>query len=262
MVIVSPGLVKKFIESYNTLRKVYEFLETDEEVQSLVEMANIMAVGRLRYNDHGAVHSRIVSGAALEILDLLTKSGVKPTSIEFGITKNLEESMVIVLASAYLHDIGNSVHRVNHELVGSLLAKDIVDRMLVDVMPNIEGKRRRMIRQEILHSIYATETNTQALTVEAGVVKVADGTDMAEGRARIPYKLGKIDMHSVSALSIKRVDILAGVYRPVSIEVTMDNFAGLFQIEAVLKPKIVSTRIAEYFEVLMKVGDKEIRVYP
>ncbi|MEM2288748.1 MAG: hypothetical protein QW503_06645, partial [Sulfolobales archaeon] len=85
---------------------------------------------------------------------------------------------------------------------------------------------------------------------------------MAEGRARIPYKLGKIDMHSVSALSIKRVDILTGAYRPVSIEVTMDNFAGLFQIEAVLKPKIVSTKIAEYFEVLMKVGDKEIRVYP
>lgn len=262
MVVVSPGLVRKFVESSNVLRKVYEFLESDEEVQSLVEMSNIMAVGRLRYNDHGVVHSRIVSGAALEIFDLLIKAGVKPTSLEFGITRNIEESMVIVLASAYLHDIGNAVHRVSHEYVGSLLAKDIVDRMLIDVAPAIEGRRRRMIRQEVLHSIYATETNTQALTVEAGAVKVADGTDMAEGRARIPYKLGKIDMHSVSALSIKRVDILTGNYRPVSIEVTMDNFAGLFQIEAVLKPKIVSTRVAEYFEVLIRVGDKEIRVYP
>ncbi len=262
MVMVSPWLVKKFLESSEVLRSAYEFLEADEEVQSLVEMANIMAVGRLRYNDHGVVHSRIVSGAALEILDLLTRAGVRPSSLEVGISRSAEEAAVVVLASAYLHDIGNAVHRVNHEFVGSLLAKDIVDRMLADVLPGVEGKRRRMLRQEVLHAIYATETNTQALTVEAGVVKVADGADMAEGRARIPYKLGKIDMHSTSALSIKRVDISAGIARPVSIEVYMDNFAGLFQVEAVLKPKMVTTRIADHFEVLVKVGDKEIRVYP
>ncbi len=262
MVVVSPWLVRKFLETSNVLRSAYEFLESDEEVQSLVEMANIMAVGRLRYNDHGVVHSRIVSGAALEILDLLMRANVRPSSLEVGISRSVEEAMLIVLASAYLHDIGNAVHRENHEYLGSLLAKDIVDRMLASALPGVEGKRRRMMRQEILHAIYATETNTQALTVEAGVVKVADGTDMAEGRARIPYKLGKIDMHSTSALSIKRVDISAGSSRPVSIEVYMDNFAGLFQIEAVLKPKIVSTRVAEYFEVLMKVGDREIRVYP
>ncbi|MCS7099421.1 MAG: HD domain-containing protein, partial [Sulfolobales archaeon] len=242
--------------------RVYEFLESDEEVQSLVDMSNIMAVGRLRYNDHGVIHSRIVSGSSLEIFDLLLKAKLKPTSLEFGITRSVEESMVIVLAAAYLHDIGNAVHRVNHEFIGSLLAKDIVDRMLSDTMPYVEGRRRRMIRQEILHAIYATETNTQALTVEAGVVKVADGTDMAEGRARIPYKLGKINMHSVSAISIKKVEILNGNGRPVVIEVTMDNFAGLFQIEAVLRPKILTTGIADYFDIVAKVGDREIKVYP
>ena len=262
MVVVNPGLVRKFLDSSVLVRRAFEFLEADEEVQSLIEMANIMAVGRLRYNDHGVVHSRIVSGAALEIFDLLVRAGQRPTTLEFNITRNLEECMVVVLASAYLHDIGNAIHRVNHEYMGSLLAKDIVDRMLADIMPGVEGRRRRLIRQEVLHSIYATETNTQALTVEAGVVKVADGTDMAEGRARIPYRLGKIDMHSVSALSIKKVEILGGGTRPVTIEVTMDNFAGLFQIEAVLKPKIMTTKIADYFEVTITVGDKEIRVYP
>lgn len=262
MVMVSPTLVRKFIESSATLKRAYEFLEADEEVQSLLEMSNIMAVGRLRYNDHGVVHSRIVSGAALELLDLLVKAGVKPSSMEVGISRNIEESMIIVLASAYLHDIGNSIHRVSHEYLGSLLAKDIVDRMLSDVVPYIDSKRRKMMRQEILHSIYATETNTQALTVEAGVVKVADGTDMAEGRARIPYKLGKIDMHSVSALSVKRVEISSGTSRPVLIGITMDNFAGLFQVEAVLKPKIISTKIADYFEVTIRIGDKELKVFP
>lgn len=262
MVVVSPTLVKKFLESSNLLRRAYDFLESDEEVQSLVEMSNIMAVGRLRYNDHGVVHSRIVSGASLEILEMLIRSGVRPTSMEFNVTKSVEEAMLVTLAGAYLHDIGNAVHRENHEFIGSLLAKDIVDRMLADVMPSVEGRRRRMIRQEILHAIYATETNTQALTVEASSVKVADGTDMAEGRARIPYRLGKIDMHSVSAISIKRVEILPGTSRPVAIAVSMDNYAGLFQIEAVLKPKIVTTRVAEYFEVVARVGERELRVYP
>jgi len=262
VVVVSPTLVRKFLESSNLLRKVYEFLESDEEVQSLVEMSNIMAVGRLRYNDHGVVHSRIVSGASLEILDMLIKAGIRPTSMEFNVTKNVEEAMLITLAGAYLHDIGNAVHRENHEFIGSLLAKDIVDRMLTDVMPGAESRRRRMIRQEILHAIYSTETNTQALTVEASSVKIADGTDMAEGRARIPYKLGKIDMHSVSAISIKRVEILPGASRPVAIAVSMDNYAGLFQIEAVLKPKIATTRVADYFEVIARVGDRELRVYP
>ncbi|MCX8184463.1 MAG: HD domain-containing protein [Sulfolobales archaeon] len=262
MVTVSPALVRKFIENSSLLKRIYEFLEADEEVQSLIDMSNIMAVGRLRYNDHGIIHSRIVSGASLEIFDLLLKTRLKPTTLEFGIAKNIEECMVVVLTAAYLHDIGNAIHRVNHEFLGSLLAKDIVDRMLSDVMPHVEGRRRKMIRQEILHAIYATETNTQALTVEAGVVKVADGTDMAEGRARIPYKLGKINMHSVSALSIKKVEILSGNGRPVSIEITMDNFAGLFQIEAVLKPKILSTGIADYFDITAKIGDREIKVYP
>jgi metal-dependent HD superfamily phosphatase/phosphodiesterase len=33
-------------------------------------MSNVMAVERLKYNDHGPVHAKISSGAALEIFDL------------------------------------------------------------------------------------------------------------------------------------------------------------------------------------------------
>lgn len=260
-VLVSPTLAQKHVESSELLKKAYEILEQDEEVQELIKMANIMAVGRLKYNDHGIIHSRIVSGAALEIFDRLVRSGVKPTTVEFGTARNIDEAKLVVLLASYLHDVGNAVHRVNHEMMGAILAKDLIDRILTTVIPDI-GKRKYMLRQEVMHAIYATEMNTNALTVEAGVVKIADGTDMAEGRARIPYKLGKLDMHAVSALSIKRVAIDSNSSTPIHIEVFMEDFAGLFQVEAVLRPKILSSGLQKYIEVYANVNGKIHRVFP
>lgn len=260
-VLVSPALVQKHVESSELLRKAYEILEHDEEVQELIKMANIMAVGRLKYNDHGIIHSRIVSGAALEIFDRLARSGIKPTTIEFGTARSIDEAKLVVLLASYLHDIGNAVHRINHEMIGAILAKDLIDRILTAVIPDI-GKRKYMLRQEVMHAIYATEMNTNALTVEAGVVKIADGTDMAEGRARIPYKLGKLDMHAVSALSIKKVAIDSDNSTPIRIEIFMEDFAGLFQVEAVLRPKILSSGLQEFVEVQANVNGKVRRVFP
>lgn len=260
-VLVSPTLVQRHVDSSELLRKAYEILEHDEEVQELIKMANIMAVGRLRYNDHGIIHSRIVSGAALEIFDRLVRSGIKPTTIEFGTAHSIDEAKLVVLLASYLHDIGNAVHRINHEMIGAILAKELIDRILTAVIPDI-GKRKYMLRQEVMHAIYATEMNTNALTVEAGVVKIADGTDMAEGRARIPYKLGKLDMHAVSALSIKKVAINSGNSTPIRIEIFMEDFAGLFQVEAVLRPKILSSGLQKYVEVYASVNGKVHRVFP
>jgi metal-dependent HD superfamily phosphatase/phosphodiesterase len=45
-------------------------MEKDQEIQSYLKMANIMAVKRLGYNNHGPVHARIVSGSALEIFNV------------------------------------------------------------------------------------------------------------------------------------------------------------------------------------------------
>ncbi len=262
MVVVGPALVIKHIETSDLLKKAYDFLEQDEEIQTLIKMSNVMAVSRLRYNDHGVVHSRIVSGSALELFDILVEAGLKPSTIAYGTARSVEEAKLVVLVAAYLHDIGNSVHRVDHEYVGALLAKDIIDRMFREILPNLSPANKYMLRHEIMHAIYATETNTRALTLEAGVVKVADGTDMAEGRARIPYKMGKLDMHSVSAISIKKVEIVKGSEAPARIRIYMNDSAGLFQIEAVLKPKILTSGFERYFEVYMNVDGKELRIYP
>ncbi len=258
MVVVSPQLIYTYTRRHPLLLRAWRILEEDHELQQLLKLSNVMAVTRLKYNDHGPVHAKIVSGSALELFNLLLEGGVKPTTLQDGTASSIEESMLIVMLGAYMHDIGNSLHRNMHELHGYILAKPILDRILPDI---IGFEKLVPIRQEVLHAIYSTDYNVKCLTIEAGVVKIADGTDMAEGRARVPYKLGKIDMHSVSALSIKRVEIERGAERPVRINVYMSDRAGLFQVLEVLMPKIHTSGIGQYFEITAYVDGEELVTY-
>ncbi|BAA80667.1 conserved hypothetical protein [Aeropyrum pernix K1] len=246
---VTPTLVREKVKESEVLSSIYHLIEEDQEIQALFRMSNVMAVGRLLYNDHGPVHARIIAGSALEIFDRLLESGVTPSTLSDGTLEDVEEAKAVVLLAAFLHDIGNSVHRDNHELIGAVMSERIIDRIVSKVFPDWSTRKRVFFRSEVMHAIYATAPNVKALTVEAGTVKVADATDMAEGRARIPYLKGKLDMHSLSAISIKQVLISKGSMRPVRIEVKMLSYAGFFQIERVLLPKIETSVIREYVEI-------------
>jgi metal-dependent HD superfamily phosphatase/phosphodiesterase len=246
MVLVSSNLVHSHLKEPK-VEKIFRLLENDVEIQNCLRMANVMAVERLLYNDHGPVHSITASGSALEIFNLLTKK-VKPTTVKNDVCA-LEDAKVIVLCGAYLHDIGNIIHRVNHHIHGCVIANPILDRLLKIVYPEDPALSVRL-KSEILHSIFSHDEEIECLSVEAGAAKVADGTDMAGGRARIPYKTGKVDIHSLSALSITKVEIEAGERTPVQILVSMTNPAGVFQIEEVLERKIDTSGIQDLVEVI------------
>lgn len=255
MVVVSSNLVYSHLKEPK-VEKMFRLLENDVEVQSCLRMANVMAVERLMYNDHGPVHSRIASGSALEIFDLLTKK-VTPTTVKNDVC-SVEDAKVVVLCGAYLHDVGNIIHRVDHHIHGCVIANPILDRLLKEVYPEDPALSVRL-KSEILHSIFAHDEEVECLSVEAGTAKVADGTDMAEGRARIPYRTGKVDIHSLSALSITKVEIERGDKKPVQILVSMDNPAGVFQIEQVLERKIKTSGIQDLVEVIALEKGVEIR---
>jgi Uncharacterized conserved protein len=72
---------------------------------------------------------------------------------------------------------------------------------------------------------------------------------MEKGRARIPFKLGKIDIHSVSALAIEKVEILEGSKKPIKIVIVMTNPAGIFQVDELLKSKIKTSGIDDMVEI-------------
>ncbi|MEN2999046.1 MAG: HD domain-containing protein [Acidilobaceae archaeon] len=256
MVLVSPALIEKHVKSSPLLLKAWNLLQGDAEVQELLKMSNVNATVRMLYNDHGPVHAVIVAGASLEIMELLLEGGIVPSSIAHGTTKEMDHARLIVMMGAYLHDIGNSVHRSSHEFSGVQLSYFILSRLLPELFPE-ETRLVYRIRSEVMNVIHSTAPEIQPITVEGSIVKVADGTDMAEGRARIPYAKGKMDMHALSAMSIKRVELEAGASRPVRIKVFMNSYAGYFQLEHVLVPKVKSTLIREQVEIAPILISKE-----
>jgi metal-dependent HD superfamily phosphatase/phosphodiesterase len=98
--------------------------------------------------------------------------------------------------------------------------------------------------------------DVRCLTLEAGVLKVADALDMTQGRSRIPFEAGSTSIHSVSAAAIDSVELKRGEERPIRVEICMSNSAGVFQVDELLKRKLKNSSIAPYVEVMARVGDE------
>ena len=45
----------------------------NKKVNAFLKMSNIMAVGRLGYNDHGKTHAKIVANNAIKMLNIYIK---------------------------------------------------------------------------------------------------------------------------------------------------------------------------------------------
>jgi metal-dependent HD superfamily phosphatase/phosphodiesterase len=84
------------------------------------------------------------------------------------------------------------------------------------------------------------------LTVEAGVLRIADALDMAQGRSRIPFEAGSTSIHSVSAAAIEAVHIEPDDERGVRIRVEMSNSAGVFQVDDLLRKKLRGSGLEEH----------------
>jgi hypothetical protein len=209
-------------------------------------MANYMAVSKLGYNDHGQTHAVIAAANALRIFDLLRQANKTPDVVASG-AGDLDDACLVCVTATLLHDIGNQVHRQYHELMGVTLAHGILDRLMPRLYPDVE--QRVELRAFMLHAILSHDFNPPPLTFEAGLVSVADGTDVTKGRGRKAFDLGKVDIHSVSALAIDEVRIGPGKDHPVEITVVMNNSAGIFQIEDTLTKKVVRGPLAKWITV-------------
>ena len=221
------------------LRQVVERINQDEELLQLWRCANINSVDRMNYPDHGLVHIKIVANMALKLIRVLAGANVEMSvTADYGL--EADDAEVIVVLAAGLHDLGISVHRDNHEMysigLANLKAKELLDG-LYDI------PQRTIMVSEILHAISAHHWEQSCLTMEAGIVKVADALDMTRGRSRIPFEAGVTNIHSVSAAAVDRVRIAQGVEKPVRVEITMSNSAGIFQVDELLKRKLSNSTI-------------------
>jgi hypothetical protein len=239
------------------LKQLVERINADAELLQLWKCANINAVDRSGISDHGEVHIRIVANAALRVLRLLIEAGITPNVVTNYQLSSEDAEMVVVLG-ACLHDLGIAVHRDEHESYSLILAYPKARQLLAGLY---EEPSLTIMVAETLHTVIAHRWDVRTLTLEAGVVKVADALDMTSGRSRIPFEAGQINIHSVSARAVEDVSIEKGVDRPVRLAIKLSNSAGIFQVDELLRRKLKNSTLAPHVEVVASVeGETERRL--
>ena len=137
------------------------------------------------------------------------------------------------------------------------MAQDKLNHLLPEIY---DTRRSTILRSEILHAIISHRKGGAPLTVEAGVVRVADALDMAKGRSRISFDAGSLSIHSVSAQAIEGVALEPGSERAICVTVDMTNSAGLFQLDQLLREKVKGSGLEPHLEIRAKLGDEEKRI--
>ena len=241
------------------LRRVMERVNEDRQIKGWWHVSNVNAVVRMEINDHSWVHIQIVANIALKILRQLFKHGVEPSAVrDYGFER--DDAEVIVTLSALLHCVGMSVHRHGHEDFSLFLAEPKLRQLLAGIY---EEPDLTVVISEVLQAITSHRSDGQPLALEAGILRVADALDMAEGRSRIPFEHGRVSMHSLSAAAIDDVSIGDGESHPVRIEIVMNNSSGLFQVDGLLKAKLRGSGLEPYVEVIAHIDtEAEKRLVP
>ncbi len=241
------------------LRALIERVNEDRQLKGWWHVVNVNAVARMEINDHSWVHIQIVANIALKLLRQLTKHGIEPSMVrDYGMER--DDAEVVVTLGALLHDVGMAVHRDGHEDFSLFLAEPKLRELLAGLY---EEPELTVISSEVLQAITSHREYGKPLTLEAGIVRVADALDMAKGRSRIPFEHGRFSIHSLSAAAIDDVTIEDGAERPIKIEIRMNNSSGIYQVDELLKAKLRGSGLEPYVEVIAHIDtEAEKRLVP
>jgi uncharacterized protein len=242
------------------LQRLMERVNADDELYALWTAANVTAIERLGMTDHGPVHVKIVMNIAIRMLRLLVEAGVRTGVVE-AYELEPQDAEVVVALAALFHDVGMSIHREDHEAFSLFVAQEKLKDYLAQLY---EPRTATILRSEVLHAIIAHRSGGTPLTVEAGVVRVADALDMAKGRSRIPFEAGSVSIHSVSAAAVDWVRLDRGRERAVRITIGINNSAGIYQLDQLLRKKLAGSLLEGFVEVeavLTEEGSGEKRLF-
>jgi metal-dependent HD superfamily phosphatase/phosphodiesterase len=241
------------------LRTLIARANEDTQLKAWWHVANVNAAVRLEINDHSWVHIQIVANIALKLLRQLTKHHVELTLVR-DYDFEPDDSEIVVTLGALLHCVGMAVHREGHEDFSLFLAEPKARELLEGVYDEPE---LTVIVSEALGAITSHREYGHPLTLEAGIVRVADALDMAKGRSRIPFERGRVSIHSLSAAAIEDIEIKDGDDRPILVEVHMNNSSGIYQVDGLLKAKLRGSGLEPYVEVVARIDtDTERRLVP
>jgi uncharacterized protein len=240
------------------LEAFFDAANADPRLKAWWHMQQVTAE-RLGMSDHSWVHIRIVVNIALRLFRLLTRAGVEPAVVsDHGLGRR--DAEVVIAAACALHDTGMSIHRTDHEEYSLFLAADRLPLLLEGIY---EEPELTIVTSEALHAVIGHRRRGDPITIEAGVVRVADALDLASGRSRVPFETRRPNIHSLSAAAIDAVSIEPGEDRAAKIEIAMNNSAGIFQVDELLATKLRGSGLEEHVEVVARIeAEHEKRLVP
>jgi len=159
-----------------------EDIKNNDEVQQLINYS-VKQLDVLGYTEHGQRHINIVSYRAGKILEALGYS---------------EDRIELAKIAGYLHDIGNSVNRVDHAHNGALLAYNILKEMGMD----------NKSRTEILMAIgnHDEATGTAVSDISAALI-LADKSDVHRDRVA-KTNMANFDKHDKVNYAVTSAELL------------------------------------------------------
>ncbi len=188
-----------------------EDVKKNPKVQYYITLSD-KCLESLGYTEHGFRHVGWVSYQAGRILR------------ELGYPQRLAELAEI---AGYLHDIGNSINRINHEVSGAMLAYDILKEMNMDY-------------EEIGIVISAIGTHHEAsgypVSEVSAALILADKADVHRTRVRTIENLN-VDIHD-------RVNY-AAINREIVIDKEKKSIAYRIDIDTKIAP------VLEFFEIFL-----------
>lgn len=195
----------------------------DPEVITFIRSAN-ETLHALGYTEHGQRHAGLVGTMAEEILQQLEHP---PRAGELA---NI---------AGYLHDIGNSIHRENHALSGSLMAWRILSRM------GMSPDECALIMNAIGNH---EEERGMATTPEAAALIIADKADVHRSRVQ-NTDMSTFDIHDrVNYASTSSQVRVVAEERVIALELEIDtNYAHVIEYFEIFLDRMTMVRQAVEF---------------
>lgn len=207
-------------------------LKSNEEVQVLVESTQEQ-LNALGYTEHSIRHISIVSKRAGDILEKL------------GYPKDRVE---LARIAGYLHDIGNTVNRVDHAHSGAIIARDI----LKDMGMNIKD------RTDIMMAIgnHDENTGTAVSDISAALI-LADKSDVHRDRV-VKKNIATFDIHDRVNYAVTDSNLVLDIdKRKITLNITIDTaicpVLNYFQIftDRTIMSKYAAKYLGIWFELII-----------
>lgn len=200
-----------------------EQVRRDAEVITFIRSAN-ETLRALGYTEHGQRHAGLVGNIAANILEHLGYE---------------ERSCQIANIAGYLHDIGNTIHRENHALSGSLMAWHILSRM------GMGADECALVMNAIGN--HEEERGLATNAVSAALI-IADKSDVHRSRVQNP-DMAAFDIHDrVNYAATRSFVRVRAEEKVIALELQIDNeFAQVIEYFEIFLSRMTMVRQAVQF---------------